>query len=338
MTRLAAALLGAALAAAAPVRAAPPAPYATRPEVHAFVRDLVERHGFVERELVFLFKRARRDAAVLRAIAAAADPRARSWRDYRARFVNRARIGDGLEFRRREAAALERAAREHGVPEEILVAIIGVESLYGRQMGAYRVVDALATLAFDHPARAEFFRSELEQYLLYARDAQIDVFSVRGSYAGAIGIPQFMPGSVRRYAVDFDGDGRIELRASASDAIGSVANFLAKHGWRRGEAIALPAHVNGSAHRAMLEAGIEPRFRLQDLKQYGVEARTGLALETAVALIELDTPGAAPEYRLGLRNFWVLTRYNRSSFYAAAVIDLAGALRAERHGRYDGGR
>lgn len=305
-------------------------PYGTRPEVRAFVREMVERHGFVERELAFLFSRARRDATVLRAITAPKDTRARSWREYRDRFVSEPRIAEGVEFWRREARALERAAREHGVPEEIVVAIIGIETVYGRQTGGYRVVDALTTLAFDHPPRAEFFRSELEQYLLFTRDAGIDVFSVRGSYAGAIGIPQFMPGSYRRYAVDFDGDGAIDLRASVADSIGSVANFLARHGWRRGEPIALPAHVSGAAHRAMLEAGIEPSFRLQDLKQHGVETRTGLALDTPVALIDLETPGAPTEYRLGLRNFWVLTRYNRSSFYAAAVTDLASALRARR--------
>ena len=305
-------------------------PYGKRPEVRAFVRDLVARHGFVERELAYLFSRARRDPAVLRAIAAPKDTRARSWQEYRTRFMSEARVAEGLEFWRREARALERAAREHGVPEEIVVAIIGIETVYGRHMGAHRVIDALATLAFDYPARAGFFRAELEQYLLYARDAGIDVFSVKGSYAGAIGIPQFMPGSYRRFAVDYDGDGAIDLRASAADAIGSVANFLAGHGWRRGEPIALPAHVNGTAHKAMLEAGIEPKFRLQDLKQHGVETRTGLALETPVALIDLETPGAATEYRLGLRNFYVLTRYNRSSFYAAAVTDLAAALRARR--------
>jgi membrane-bound lytic murein transglycosylase B len=305
-------------------------PYGPRPDVRAFVRQMVEQHGFVERELAYLFSRARRDAAVLRAIAAPKDTRARSWREYRDRFVSERRIAEGVEFWRREARALERAAREHGVPEEIVVAILGIETAYGRQTGGHRVVDALTTLAFDHPPRADYFRSELEQYLLFARDTGIDVFSVRGSFAGAIGIPQFMPGSYRRFAVDFDGDGAIDLRASVADSIGSVANFLARHGWRRGEPIAIPARVNGDAHRAMLEAGIEPKFRLQDLTQHGVETRSGLALDAPVALIDLATPGAPTEYRLGLRNFWVLTRYNRSSFYAAAVTDLASALRARK--------
>jgi membrane-bound lytic murein transglycosylase B len=327
---LCAALAAATLLGTSQARAAEPAPYGRRPEVRAFIRELVERHGFVEKELEFLFSRVRRLEAALQAIAPPKDALARSWRAYRERFVNERRIGEGIEFWRRHAAALERAARERGVPEEIIVAILGVETLYGQQPGAYRVIDALATLAFDYPPRAEFFRTELEQFLLFARESGLDVFSVRGSYAGAIGIPQFMPGSYRRYALDFDGDGVADLRASAADAIGSVAHFLREHGWRPGEPVLLPAHVAGEAHRAMLEAGIEPKFALGELRRFGVETRTGLATGTPVALIDLATPGAPTEYRLGLRNFYVLTRYNRSSFYAAAVNDLAQELRARR--------
>jgi membrane-bound lytic murein transglycosylase B len=326
---------GTAAAAAITVTAAVSAPaergaYTNRPDVRAFISQMTERHGFVERELVFLFSRARRQPAALKAIAPPKDAPLRSWQTYRARFVNDQRIAEGTAFWQANSAALERAAREHGVPEEIIVAIIGVETLYGRHSGGFRVIDALATLAFDYPPRAEFFRAELEQYLLLARDRDIDVFSVKGSYAGAIGIPQFMPGSYRRYAVDFDGDGVTDLLASPADAIGSVANFLRMHGWRRGELIALPAHVNGAAHRAMLDAGIEPKIPMGELRQYGVETRSGLALETPVALIDLETPGAPTEYRLGLQNFYVLTRYNRANFYAAAVMDLAAALRAAK--------
>ncbi|MEK6245326.1 MAG: lytic murein transglycosylase B [Pseudomonadota bacterium] len=315
---------------------APPSqqPYGQREDVQGFIRQMAERHGFAEHELKFLFSRARREPAILAAITPPKDPQARSWLAYRARFVTDARIAEGTAFWRRHAAALERAAQEHGVPQEIIVAIIGVETVYGRQMGSWRVIDALSTLAFDYPPRAEFFRGELEQYLLFARDAGIDVFSVRGSYAGAIGIPQFMPGSYRRFAVDFDGDGAIDLRASPSDAIGSVANYLVQHGWRRGERVHLPARVAGgnagAAHRELVDAGIEPKTPLSEMKRYGVETRTDLALETPVALIELESPGAATEYRLGLRNFYVLTRYNRSVLYASAVYDLAQEIKARR--------
>jgi len=305
-----------------------------RADVQEFIRQMVARHAFVERELTFLFSRARREPAILAAIAPPKSAPMRSWQTYRGRFVNEARAAEGAEFWRRNAAALERAAEEHGVPEEIVVAIIGVETVYGRQMGSWRVIDALSTLAFDYPPRAEFFRSELEQYLLFAREQGLDVFSVKGSYAGAIGIPQFMPGSYRRFAVDFDGKGGADLRASPEDAIGSVANFLLKHGWRRGERVSLPARIvggnAGDAHRALLDAGIEPKTSLAELRRYGVETRSDLPLETPVALIELESPGAPTEYRLGLHNFYVLTRYNRSVLYASAVYDLAQEIKAKR--------
>jgi membrane-bound lytic murein transglycosylase B len=326
---LATLLQGAALAAPPPAAKASH-PYTKREDVHAFVRQMVDQHAFVEHELRFLFSRARREPAILAAIAPPKTAPMRSWQTYRSRFVTEGRAAEGAEFWRRNAAALERAAQEYGVPAEIIVAIIGVETVYGRQMGPWRVIDALSTLAFDFPPRAEFFRGELEQYLLFAREQGLDVFSVRGSYAGAIGIPQFMPGSYRRYAVDFDGDGETNLRMSETDAIGSVANFLAKHGWKRGERVHLPARVSGDAHRTLLEAGIEPKTPLSEMKRYGVEARTDLTLETPVALIELESPGAATEYRLGLRNFYVLTRYNRSVLYASAVYDLAQEIKSKR--------
>ena len=317
--------------------APPDRPYGKRAEVDEFIRDMVRKHGFVEKELKYLFARARREAPILAAIAPPKEPKARSWQLYRARFVTEGRIAEGVEFARRHSDALARAAAEHGVPEEIIVAIIGVETIYGRNMGAWRVIDALATLAFDYPPRVEFFRSELEQYLLYARERGIDVFSVRGSYAGAIGIPQFMPGSYRRFAVDYDGDGVPNLRVSPADAIGSVANFLVKHGWRRGERIELPARVvggnAGEGYRKLLAAGIEPSFKLGELKAHGVETRTDLPLETPVALIELENAEHPAEYRIGLRNFYVITRYNRSVLYASAVVDLAQEIKSRRQNR-----
>jgi membrane-bound lytic murein transglycosylase B len=304
--------------------------YASRPDVRAFIEEMVTKHNFVERELDYLFSRARRQPQILTAIVPPKEPRDRSWKTYRGRFVTEARIGEGVEFWRRHAALLERAAREHGVPEEIIVAIIGIETVYGRQMGTHRVIDALATLAFDYPPRAEYFRSELVEYLRYTRETGTDVFSMRGSYAGAIGIPQFMPASYRKYAVDFDGDGNIDLRGSPADAIGSVANFLAKHGWRRDERIYVPARVSGTAHRALIDAGIEPVTPLKEVKAFGVEARTDLPLDTLVALVDLESPGIPTEYRLGLRNFYVITRYNRSALYASAVTDLAQELRSRK--------
>ncbi len=315
------------------VATAAPDPFVARPEVRAFIGEMVQRHGFVVNELEFLFSRARSREDVLRFIAPPKEPRERSWQTYRARFVNDTRIRGGVAFWTRHARTLARAAQEHGVPEEIIVAIIGVETLYGRQTGNFRVVDSLATLAFDYPPRAAFFRAELEQYLLLARDESFDVFSVKGSYAGAIGIPQFMPGSIRRYAVDYDGNARIDLRKSPVDAIGSVANFLRQHGWKRGEAIWAPARVDGESHRSLLAAGIRPKTRVADLRGVQPGSGTQLPPDVRVALIALESPGADTEYRLGLENFYVLTRYNRSSLYASAVADLAVAVRDARRAR-----
>jgi membrane-bound lytic murein transglycosylase B len=221
-----------------------------------------------------------------------------------------------------------RAADTYGVPPEIVVAIIGVETQYGVNTGSYRVLDALATLAFDYPRRAAYFRSELEQFLLFARESQTDAASFRGSYAGAIGIPQFMPGSIRRFAVDFDGDGRRDLRGSPADAIGSVANFLRVHGWAAGAPIAGPARVPGLRARILIDGGVDPLFRADELRELKVEFADAIDDETPSVLIELASPDAPPEYLVGFWNFYVLTRYNRSSFYAAAVLELAQNVKA----------
>ena len=325
-----AAIAGAALLAlAAAMPALAQGTYAERPEVRAFIAELVERHGFVQGELDWLFSRVRRLEPVLRAIQPPPPERPRSWEEYRAIFVNERRIAGGVAFWSANRKALERAQREFGVPAQYIVAIIGVETLYGRNTGRWRIVDALTTLAFDYPPRAAYFRDELLNYLLLARDAGTDVFSARGSYAGAIGIPQFMPGSVRRYAVDFDGSGRIDLQKSAADAIGSVANFLKQHGWQPGGETALPVRLTGEAWRAYAEGGVEPKHAVAALLRAGVElvGAEEPPADARAALVALETPGRSSEYRLGLQNFYVITRYNRSSFYAAAVADLAHELK-----------
>lgn len=304
--------------------------YEQRPEVRLFIREMADRHGFAERELGRVFSHARQQPEILRAIRPPLSPRTRSWEKYRAIFVNERHIGEGMRFYAQNTAALARAERDYGVPPEIVVAIIGVETYYGRNMGKWRVIDALTTLAFDYPPRAQFFRAELESYLLFVREADLDVLGVRGSYAGAIGIPQFMPGSYRNWAVDYDGDGVARLRSSPADAIGSVANFLHVHGWTPGGAVAFPAEVGSTDASALLAAGLKPSISLARLAAAGIEVRGGPGADpaTQAALIELETPDRPSEFRAGLDNFYVITRYNRSSFYAAAVADLAQALRA----------
>ena len=318
--------------AAAPPRQPERAHYGNRPEARAFVAEMAERHGFVARELQVLFSRATRQPEILNAIRPPASPRSRSWQAYRAIFVNPRHIEEGVRFYALHAAALERAERDYGVPAEIIVAIIGVETFYGRNMGKWRVVDALATLAFDYPPRAEYFRSELEAFLLFAREADLDVLEVRGSYAGAIGIPQFMPGSYRRWAVDFDGDGVARLRSSPVDAIGSVANYLKAHGWIPGEPVAYAADIGTADAAALLAAGLKPSRSLADLAAAGISVRVEPAPRPGAlaALVELESRDAPSEYRAGLDNFYAITRYNRSSFYASAVFDLAEAIRSAR--------
>ena len=315
------ALLSALLA--APAIAFAQQPYAERREVQVFIQELVQRHGFIESELAYLFSRVRKVDQVIDAIERPAE-KTRSWREYRAPFMEERRIADGAAFWRSHRGALARAERAYGVPAEVIVAIIGVETFYGRNTGRWRVVDALATLAFDYPARAGFFRSELENYLLFARDANLDVFAMRGSYAGAMGLPQFMPSSARRYAVDFDKDGAVDLRRSPTDAIGSVANFLKQHGWRKGMPMMLPARASGDAWRPLVSGGFEPKVPIAKWLEAGVQVDKAGFEDSPAVLVELD----AGDLRLGLRNFYVVTRYNRSAMYAAAVNDLSQALKA----------
>ena len=311
--------------------------FSQRDDVRRFSADLAARHGFVESELNYLFARTRHYPAIIELITPPANPRTRSWHAYRARFIEPIRIQAGGELWQRHAADLARAEAQYGVPAAIIVAIMGVETVYGRNSGNWRVIDALATLAFDYPRRAEFFRSELENYLLFARERDIDVFSVRGSYAGAIGIPQFMPSSWRKWAVDFDGDGRIDLRESFVDSIGSIASYLKAHGWVAGAPIAFPVQVEGEAYRELLARDILPSLPIAELARFGVTsaelALKGLPPDTRIALFDLVTPDQPPEYWIGLTNFYVITRYNRSSFYAMSVMELADAVSARRDKR-----
>ena len=301
--------------------------------MQAFVDELAQRHGFAKAELKRVFAKTQRVDPILEAIARPAE-RIRGWEEYRALLLTERRVAEGLEFWKKQRRSLERAERKYGVAPEYVVAIIGVETFYGRNTGSWRVVDALTTLAFDYPPRAGFFRSELENYLLMVRDAGWDVFAVRGSYAGAIGIPQFMPSSARRYAVDFDGNGKIDLQKSRPDAIGSVANFLKVHGWQRDADVVVEARVEGEAWRGFTHPRFEPRHSLSELRQAGIDFDSPQPAGAEATLIELGNLERPSEFRVGLRNFYVITRYNRSALYAAAVADLARELRKS----YDLGR
>jgi membrane-bound lytic murein transglycosylase B len=295
------------------------------PEVETFIQEMVQKHRFREASLRRLFAKVEPNPAVISAISAPLT--ARPWHEFRSRYVDEARINGGVKYWREHAAILARARSRFGVPEEIIVATIGVETIYGRHTGNYGVLEALATLAFNYPPRARLFRSELEQYLLLAREARVDAASMKGSYAGAIGVPQFLPSSYRRYAVDFDGDGKRDLVKSPADAIGSVANYYKSHGWRAGEAIAVPTEVDPKGADALLGMGIRPRTKVAKLRQLGVTPAGPVDDEATAGVFAVETE-AGPRYWLALNNFRVITHYNPSINYALAVHELARELRA----------
>ncbi len=311
-------------------------------DVSAFIEQMVTRHGFARTELDALFRQTRYVESSKQLIKPAPAGKPKNWRAYRARFVDPVRINSGVQFWLDNQDALSRAESQFGVPAEIIVAIIGVETVYGRNTGNFRVMDSLTTLAFDYPdtptraARMEFFRGELENTLLFAREAAIDPMSLQGSYAGAIGLPQFMPSSIRQFAIDFNNDGKIDLRNTPADAIGSVANFLVHHGWHAGEPTVFPTLVSpadGNGARswdAFIGQGLEAKFSVTELKAGGVIPATPLPEGMLFGLIDLQNGAEAPEYWLGGANFFAITQYNRSYFYAMSVVDLGRAIRTAR--------
>ena len=306
--------------------------YADRPETQQFINEMHERHGFDKDALTFIFRRAQYLPSVIKAISPPRDPVAvRSWQRYRGRFIDPVRIKAGVAFWERHRESIRAASDKYGVPEEIIVGIIGVETIYGRNTGNYQAVSALSTLAFDYPRRAELFRGELENLLLMAREQGRDPLDYQGSYAGALGLPQFLPSSVRNYAVDFDGDGQIDLQGSPKDAIGSVARYMQMHGWESGAPVAVRAAVGPDANLVPLLANdINPSFDATALASHGVKAASGETPAGRAAFVELVTPGEDSEYWLGYQNFYVITRYNRSSFYAMSVFQLGEAVKAAR--------
>ena len=297
------------------------------PQVQAFISRLVAQDGFSRSWLERQFARARIEPAVIAAITHPAE--ALPWYRYRRIFLTEARVDAGVQFWKAHAAVLERAHKVYGVPPQIVTAIIGVETFYGRHMGRWPVFDSLATLAFDYPPRARFFREQLAQFLLIARSEGIDPFSVKGSYAGAMGLGQFMPSSYRAYAVDFDGDGKRDLWNNPDDAIASVANYLARHGWKAGAGVAVPASAHGDPY-ARRSPAAKPSLSLAQLRAQGIIPRAHLAGGGPYSVIRLQSASGQYEYWLGGHNFYVLMRYNYSPLYAIAVYQLSEEI-AKRH-------
>lgn len=303
-----------------------------RADVQAFITAMNTLHGFDRTALEQTLAQARTLSEIQRLILPSAPGKPRSWQAYRARFVEPKRIRAGREFMATYAAPLAQAQAQFGVPAEIISAIIGIETLYGQQTGEFRVLEVLTTLAFDFPReaprdRSAQFRSQLEEYLLYTRRNALAPDSVRGSFAGAIGIPQFMPSSLNQFAVDFDADGVVDLRSSFVDAIGSVAAFLARHGWQAGVPVDFALDPQNTNTEPWLANDLQVRHRASALQQAGFvfpEARPDDSV--LLGVIDLETPKQATQHRAGSVNFFAITQYNRSFFYAAAVADLARAL------------
>jgi len=305
-------------------------PYLARAEVQQFIDDLVYTHGFERSSVERWMDKARYSPDVERLMQPPPPFGQRNWLEYRERHVEPARIASGVAFWQDNAAALERAEEQFGVPAEIIVSIIGIETYFGRITGNFRTLDVFTTLAFDYLRRADFYRAEFVEFLLLARDQNADPASYRGSFAGAMGLPQFLPGSIRRWAVDFDGDGHIDLLDSPADAIGSVASFLVGHGWQRDKPVAFEVAADESILSA-LGSGIDPNTTWGEALVAGVKGDLPLPLDTPVFLIDLPLVTAdgqqARAYRIGTTNCSAILKYNRSYFYATAVTEFASVLR-----------
>ena len=317
--------------------------YAGNPQADAFVREVAARRQIDEAWLRAAVHQTRFNATVQRLMTPRTGPAGvKNWRAYRSRFVDPIRIRAGLRFWSENEATLARAEHTYGVPAAYIVGIIGVETIYGQQMGSFTVADALATLAFDYPAshpraadRAKYFSGELEQFLTTAYLNNANPFDTVGSYAGAMGMPQFMPTSWGNYAVDFDGDGKIDLFASRADAIGSVANYFVAHGWQRGLPPIYDVDVRSTPVQlaTLLEPDIKPTFSAAEMAANGAQvAPPGNASTAPLALVELKNGDAPTQYVAGTPNFYTITRYNLSSFYAMSVIELGQAIQRARSG------
>jgi len=293
-----------------------------RPDVQAFIQEMVKDYQFSPDALEAVFEKVDIQDSIIDAMNRPAE--GKPWYEYRPLFVSNQSINNGVAYYNAHKDALLKAEKQYGVPASIIVAIIGVETRYGRVTGNYRVIEALSTLAFDYPKRAPFFRQELKEYLLLTREEKIDPWSLKGSYAGAMGTPQFMPSSYRKYAVDFTGDGKRNLWTNDSDAIGSVANYFKGYGWQTGEPVAIKLIYAPNANKIGLD-NIEPNTPIGKFRAEGVRDLDSLNDKMLGTLLGYQLENGK-EIWLGLHNFYVITRYNKSPQYALAVYELGQAI------------
>lgn len=296
----------------------------SRSDVQQFISKMTKEHNFDKKELQQLFSQVELRQDIIKAMNRPAEGMA--WHKYRPIFLTEKRIQRGAEFINKHADTLARAEKTYGVPKEIITAIIGVETFYGRHKGKYRVMDSLSTLAFDYPKRSRFFTSELEHFLLMAREEKTDPLSMKGSYAGAMGQPQFISSSFRSYAIDFDNDGKRDLWENTDDVIGSVAYYLKAHGWKRNQTITSQVSQPEQRPTTLVKKGIKPHSTVAQLNKQGIHAISKLNKNAHAALIELEQK-QGHEYWLGMKNFYVITRYNHSALYAMAVYQLGEEIK-----------
>jgi len=302
--------------------------YLSRPDVRSFIDTMSKEQGIDSSYLERILGDARQVPAVLRLInpePSSAPSPARSYSHYRARFLTPNLIAAGSQFWSQHADALHRAEAEFGVPPEVIVGILGIETAFGSNTGSFRAIDALTTIAFDGARRQEYFRDELKELLLLARESKLDPLVIKGSYAGALGLPQFMPSSYRRYAVDYDGDGTIDLLGSAADAIGSIASYMKAFGWTSGETPQAPVRL-APGSESDLVSGLQRVHDVSDVQSRGVVFSGRDPPAGLCSIFELPTPGERSKFVAGFTNFEVVTRYNRSTFYASAVLELGNAI------------
>lgn len=297
------------------------------PELPRFIDEMVAEHGFDKAELETVFADVEVKDSILKAISRPAE-KSKPWHEYRDIFLTGSRIAGGVDYWEQHKEALAQAEQTYGVPAEIIIAILGVETRYGGNVGGYRVIDALSTLAFRYPPRSPFFRSELEHFLILTREEEMSQLDPVGSYAGAMGLGQFMPSSYRAYAVDFDADGHRDIWTNPTDAIGSIANYLKVHGWRAGESIVHRTELDKPLPEGITGTDLKPAFSREELAVAGFSLADLPAGNDLLSVIALTQPDGE-EYWLGRQNFYAITRYNHSRMYAMAVVQLAEAIRQQ---------
>ncbi|MDK2126207.1 lytic murein transglycosylase B [Parachitinimonas caeni] len=297
-----------------------------RPDVQIFIDEMSTRHGMDRSMLSAVLDQIQLKPRILAILDRPST--SRPWYEFRPNFVENQRIRQGVAFWYKHAKTLETISNHYEIPPEYLIAIVGVETMYGSNTGSFRVADALATIAFDYPRRAEYFRGQLEQFLLLAREEGNDPLSFRGSYAGAMGVPQFMPSSFREYAVDWDGDHHRDIWTNPADILASIANYFHAHGWKIGEPLVARAKVEGSGFQPLVDDKFNLHYTVEQLASFGVKPAEAVPASRQAVLVPLDVAPDRTEYWLGFNNFYVLTRYNKSTLYAMAVHELARKIRA----------